>query len=307
MAPFHPSTRQTARRRSGGRFLTRLQRRTPNPMSISEDHPSHTGSGHASNPCAEGTNGPWSSLGTFLSCFHLAHRVAKEQPKLTTSHSQTCIGPAEPSPLGSEQNSSRSPQQTSQNVDVQPARHDLVWLRKQLASHDTRASPRSSENEDGDEGEDEGDAKSDYSELILEDDSDAEDAHECVVLAAYNAALNQPVFFFGTCDTGAALSMLSYDKARLVAPNGVRDDFSNVGTRIVHTLGGTVTVHGPIWVTFCLRNTTSRRTRYKAPFYVPPSTDGEGCFDALLNIKLMQRLRLVEFRRDSAAEGEARR
>ena len=306
MAPFHPSTHQTAGHRSSGRFLTRLQSRSPNLTNISDEHPSQTNPGDTLNSCAEGTNIHYSPLGHFLSRFHLG-RGAKDQPNPTRNSSQTYAGTAEPSPLESEQKRLRSPQQTSQNRDVKPVRRDLVWLRKQLASHDTGASARSSEDKDGDEDEDDGDAKSDYSEMVSEDEGDAEDAHQNVVLATYNAALNQLIFLFGTCDTGAALSMLSYAKARLVAPNGISEDFSNVGTRTVNTLGGIVTVHGPIWVTFCLRNTTSRRTRYKAPFYVLPSSYGEGCFDALLNIKLVQRLRLVEFRRDSAVDGEARR
>jgi serine/threonine protein kinase len=212
----------------------------------------------------------------------------------TTNPAQTHAGTAKLRPLESETRPWCSLQQTLRHPDAETARHNLAWFRNQLASPDTRADTYSSGNDD--------DAKSDYSELIFEDESDAKAARQCVILVAFDPDLGQPVFFYGICDTGADLNIISYAKARLVAPDDTSNDFSNVGVRTIDVLGGSVTVHGPIWVTFCLRNTSGHRTRYRAAFYVLPESYGESCFDALLNIRLAQRLRLVEIQRHSTVE-----
>ena len=292
MATFNTPTGGAAGSRSGDRFL---QSHT---ASISEVDPHHSSANHASDPRTRSNDAPLSPLARILSFFHLGHRGAKDQSTTITNPARTYAGTAKSSPLESETRPSCCLQQTSRHHLAKTARHDLAWLRDQLASPDTRAGAYSS-------GDD--DTNSDYSELISEDESDAEDAHHCVTLVAYDPYLDQPVFLCGTCDTGAVLNIMSYAKARLVAPDDVSDGFSNVGTRTVDTLGGSVTVHGPIWVTFCLRNEGSYWTRYRAAFYVPPESYGESCFDALLGIKISQRSRLVDIRCHSTVEVEAPR
>ena len=289
MATFNTPTGGAAGSKSGGRFL---QSRTATSASISEVDPPHSSVNRASDPRTRSSDAPLSPLARILSCFRLRRRGVKDQSTTITNPARTYAGTAKSSHLESETIPSCCLQQTSRNCLAKTARHDLAWLRDQLASPDTRAGAYSSDDDDDD-------ANSDYSELISEDESDAEGAHHCVILVAYDPDLDQPVFICGTCDTGAALNIMSYSKARLVAPDDVSNGFSNVGTRIVDTLGGSVTVHGPIWVTFCLRNEGSYWTRYRAAFYVLPESYGEGCFDALLNIKLAQRLRLVDIRRHS--------
>jgi hypothetical protein len=293
MATFNTPTGGAAGSTSGSRFL---QSSTATSVSISEVDSPHSSANHASDPRTRSNDAPLSPLDRILSCFHLRRRGAKDQSTTITNPARIYAGTAKSSPLESETRPPCCLQQTSRHHLAETARHDLAWLRDQLVSPDTRAGAYSS-------GDD--DANSDYSELISEDESDAEDAHHCVILVAYGPDLDQPVFFCGTCDTGAVLNIMSYAKARLVAPDDVSDGFSNVGTRSVDTLGGSVTVHGPIWVTFCLRNEGSYWTRYRAAFYVLPESYGEGCFDALLSIKLAQRLRLVHIQRHSTVEVEA--
>ena len=283
MATFNTPNGGAAESRSGGR---------------SEVDPPHSSVNRASDPRTRSSDAPLSPLARFLSCFHPRRGGVKDQSTTITNPTRTYAGTSN---LESETRPSCCLQQTSRHHLAKTARHDLAWLRDQLASPDTRAGAYSSGDDDDDD-----DANSDYSELISEDESDTEDAHHCVVLAAYDPNLDQPVFICGTCDTGAVLNIMSYAKARLVAPDDVSDGFSNVGTRIVDTLGSSVTVHGPIWVTFCLLNEGSYWTRYRAAFYVLPESYGEGCFDALLDIKLSQRLRLVDIRRHSTVEVETR-
>jgi hypothetical protein len=86
----------------------------------------------------------------------------------------------------------------------------------QRASLDTRASAHSSEAGDSSPCSDGDDANS-YDTLLISDD---EDIHHYIMLGAWNPALGQPTFVPGMCDTGAAVSVLSYAKARLVAPDG---------------------------------------------------------------------------------------
>jgi hypothetical protein len=298
MATFNTPTRGVAGPKSGGRILRLLKSRTPTPVSISEVHPPHSSANHASNPRTRSNDAPLSPLAIFLSYFRLGRRGAKDQSTTITNPARTYAGTIELSSLELETRPSCCLQQTSRHHHAETARHDLAWLRDQLASLDTRAGAHSSSD---------GDANSDYSELILEDESDAKDTHRCVILCAYDRVLGQPVFLCGTCDTGADLNVMSYAKARLVAPDDISNGFSNVRTRTVDTLVGSVTLHGPIWVTFCLRNEGSYWTRYRAAFYVLPESYGEGYFDVLLNIELAQRLRLVDIPRQSTVEVEAQR
>jgi hypothetical protein len=292
MATFNTPTGGAAGSSSGRQFL---QSRT---AIISEVDPLHSSASHAFDPHTGSNHAPLSPLTRILSYFHLKRRGKKDQSITITNPARTYAGTAKSRPLESETRPLCCLQQTSRHHLAETARHDLVWLRNQLASPDTRAGAYCSSDDD---------ANSDYSELISEGESDAEDAHHCVILAAYDPDLDQPVFLCATCDTGAALNIISYAKARIVAPDDVSDGFSNVGTRVVDTLGGSVTVHGPIWITFCLQNEGSRRTRYRAAFYVPPESYGESCFDALLGIKISQRSRLVDIRCHSTVEVEARR
>jgi hypothetical protein len=299
MANFNTPTGGAAESRSGGRFPRLRQSRTPTSIGISKVDPLHSSANHASNTCTRSNDEPLSPLAIILSCFHLVRRSVKGQSTATTNPARTYAGTAEPSPLESETRTWCSLQQTSRHPNAETARHNLVWFRNQLASPDTRTDAYSSDDDD--------DAKSDYSELVPENESDAKAAQQCVTLVAYDSDLNQLVFFCGTCDTGADLNIISYAKARLVAPDDISNGFSNVGKRTVNVLGGSVTVHGPIWVTFCLRNTSSHRTRYRAAFYVLPERYEESYFDALLNTELAERLQLVEIRRHSTLEVEARR
>jgi hypothetical protein len=302
MAPFHPPTSGTAGHRRGGRLLTRLRTHNANRSSVSNEDAPEFSASHSPNPRAESNDTPRSSLGTLLSRFHVGRRDANEQPNPTTKSSQTDAGMVEHAPLESEPEPSRSPQQTSQNADTktETTPQPLSWLVDQLASSDTRAGASSSEHEDSSSDSLGDDANSHHTELISDDEGDAEDVHHYFMLGAYDPNLKQPVFFFGTGDTGAAVSVLSYAKARFVAPDGISDNFAHVGTRTLDILGGEVTVHGPIWVKFWLRSKGSR-IRYKAPFYVLPTSYGESGFDALLNHKVVERLGLVEIQRDPAA------
>lgn len=299
MAAFNTSTGGAAGSRSGGRSPMLRQSRTPTSVSISEVDPPHSSPNRASNTRTRSNDAPLSPLAIILSCFHLRRRGVKGQLTTTTYLARTYAGTAEPSPLESEARPWSSPQQTSRHSDAETAPHNLLWFRNQLASPNTRAGAYSSD--------DDGDAKSDYSVLVLEDKSDAKATHRCVILVAYDSDLDRPVFFCGTCDTGADLNIISYAKARLVAPDDISDGFSSVDKCTVDVCGGSVTVHGPIWVTFCLRNTSSYRTRYRAAFYVLPERYGESCFDVLLSVNLAQRLQLVEIRPHSTVEVEARR
>jgi hypothetical protein len=203
-------------------------------------------------------------------------------------------------PLESDPRLSRSPQQTSLNSDAETAHQDLARLVEPLASLDTRASPHSSEDGDSSLCSDGDDAQSHDTQLISDDEGDTEDEHNYIMLGAYNPALDQPTFFFGMCDTGADVSMLSYAKARLVAPDGISDDVTHLDSRTLDTLVGTVTVHGPIWVKFWLGD-KGNRIRYKAPFYVLPRSYGERGFDSVLNKKVVQRLGVVTIQRHPTA------
>jgi hypothetical protein len=302
MANFNTPNGGAAESRSSGQFLRLRQSRTLTSISISQVDPPLSSANHASNNRTRSNDEPLSPLAIILSCFHLVRRSVKGQSTATTNPARTYAGTAEPSPLESETRLWCSLQQTSRHPNAETARHNLVWFRNQLASPDTRTGAYSSDDDDDDD-----DAKSDYSELVPENESDAKAAQQCVTLVAYDSDLDQLVFFCGTCDTGADLNIISYAKARLVAPDDISNGFSSVGKRTVDVLGGSVTVHGPIWVTFCLRNTSSHRTRYRAAFYVLPERYGESYFDALLNTELAERLQLVEIRRHSTLEVEARR
>jgi hypothetical protein len=314
MAPFHPSTGGTAGQRSGGRDLARLQTHPSSPMSVSDENAPQPSTNHPSNLRAESNDAPRSSLGPVLSLLHLGRRGKRGQPIPTANPSQIDAGMAEPTPLESEPGPPLFTQQDPQSSDTEMELQDVTWLVHQLASSDTRARGRSSDDDASPPDSHQDDANSDHLELISdnededEDDNDdeAEDDHQHALLGAYNPTTGQPVFVHGVYDTGATVSVMSSAKARQVAPDGASDDFLHFGIRTVDTLGGLVTLHGPIWVTFCLRNRGSR-TQYNAPFYVLPSRYGEGGFDALLSIKLVRRLGLVNVLPDGPAARGARR
>jgi hypothetical protein len=175
---------------------------------------------------------------------------------------------------------------------------DLTRLVDQRASLDTRASAYRSEDGDSSPCSDGDDARSYDTQLISDDEGDTEDVHGYIVLRAYSPALDQPTFFFGICDTGADVSVLSYATARLIAPDSISNDVTHLNTRTLGILGGTITVHGPIWVKFWLGD-EGNSIRYKAPFYVLPPGYGEGGFDSLLSKKVVQRLGLVTIQRPS--------
>ena len=306
MAPFHPYTVGTAGHWSRGRFLTRLQTYAPSRNSVSNGHPQPASANYLSNPQTERIDAPRSPLGTLLSRFRQGRHGVNEQPNPITDRGQTDAGKAvATAPPDSEPKPSLIPHQTSRNCETETACQDLAQLVDPRSS-DTRASASSREDgEDSSLGSDDGDdAYSIDTELISDYGGDAEEGHQYVMLGAYNYALKQRLFFFGTLDTGASLSVLSYAKARLVAPHGPAGDFCHLDERTMGTAGGEVTVHGPIWVKFWLWNEGSRR-RYRTPFYVLPRSYSEGAFDALLNIKVVQRLGLVQIQRDPAAEGPA--
>jgi hypothetical protein len=303
MAPFHSPISGAAGHNSSGRFLTRLQSHAPTPPSTSDEDPVLSNTGETSNPQAECSAPPYSSRGTTVPRSSLGRRHANEQLPLITAPGQSYAGMAEPPPLESDPGMSRSPQYTSPNSDAEIAHQDLTRLVDQQASLDTRARAHSPEDGDSPPRSDEDDAHSYVTQLISDDEGDAEDIHDYVLLGAYNPVLNQPTFFFGTSDTGAAVNVLSYAKARLVAPDGISDDVTHLNARILDILGGIVTVHGPIWVKFWLGD-EGNRIRYKAPFYVLPRSYGESGFDSLLNKKAVQRLGLVTIQRHPAAERE---
>jgi hypothetical protein len=303
MAPFHSPFGGTAGHNNGGRFLTRLQSRAPSPQGKSDRDPAPSNTSQTSNPQAECRAQPHSSRGTTVSRSLLGRRDAGERLIPTTAPGRSYAGTAEPPPLESDPGMSRSPQHTSPNSDAETAHQDLTRLVDQWASFDTRASAHSSEDGDSSPCSDGDDAHSYDTQLISGDEGDTEDTHDYIMLGAYNPVLDQPTFFFGMCDTGAEVSLLSYAKARLVAPDGISDDVTHLDARTLDILGGTVTVHGPIWVKFWLRD-KGNRIRYKAPFYVLPRSYGKGGFDSLLNKKVVQRLGLVTIQRRPAAERE---
>jgi hypothetical protein len=292
MAPFHSPIGGTAGHNSSERFLTRLQSHAPSPPSTPDEDPVPSNTGHTSNPQAECKAPPHSSRGTTVS--------RSFQPTPTTAPGPSYAGMAEPPPLESDLGMSRFPQHISPNSDAETAHQDLTRLVDQRTSLDTRARAHSSE--DGNLS-DEDDAHSYNTQLISDDEGDTEDIHDYIMLGAYNHALNQPTFFFGMVDTGAAVSLLSYAKARLIAPNGISDDVTHLNARTLGIPSGTVTVHGPIWVKFWLGD-EGNRIRYKAPFYVLPRGYGESGFDSLLNKKVVQRLGLVTIQHHPAAERE---
>ena len=290
MTPFHSPIGGTAGHNSSGRFHTRLQSHAPSPLSTSDEDPVPSNTSQTSNPQAECRAPPHSSRGTPVS------RSFLEQPTPTTAFGQSYAGMTKPSPPESDLGMSRSPQHTSPNSDAETAHQDLTRLVHQRASLDTRARAHRSEDGDSSPCSDGDDAHSYDTQLISDDEGDTDDTHDYIMLGAYNPTLNQPTFFFGTCDTGAAVSVLSYAKARLVAPDGISDDVTHLGSRTLDILGGTVTVHGPIWVQFWLGD-EGNRIRYKAPFYVLPRGYRKCGFDSLLNKKAAQRVGLVTIQR----------
>jgi len=301
MAPFHSPIGGTVGHNNIGRSLTRLPSHEPSPLGTSDEDPAPLNTGQTSNPQAECRALPHSSRGTTVSHSSLGHRDANEQPTPTTAPGQSYAGMAKPPPLESGPGMSRSPQHTSPNSDAETAHQDLTRLVDQPASLDTRASAYSSENGDSSPCSDGDDAHSYDTLLISDDESDAEDTHHYIMLGAWNYALRQPTFLFGMCDTGAAVSVLSYAKARLVAPDGIGDDVTHLKARTLDIPGGTVTVHGPIRVTFWLGD-EGNRMRYNAPFYVLPRSCEAGRFDSLLNKKVVQTLGVVTIQRHPAAE-----
>ena len=151
-------------------------------------------------------------------------------------------------------------------IAVEP--QDLTRLVDQRAFLDIRASAYSSKDGDSSPCSDGDDAHSNDIQLISGDEDDTEDVRDYIVLGAYNPALNKPTFSFGKCDTGAAVSVLLYAKARLVAPDGISNDVTHIDARTLDILGGTVTVHGPIWVKLWLGD-GGNRIWYKAPYLCP--------------------------------------
>jgi hypothetical protein len=175
----------------------------------------------------------------------------------------------------------------------------------QRASLDTRASAHRSEDGDSFPCSDGDDANSYDTLLISGDESDTEDIRRYIALGVRSPAFGQSTFVFAMCDPGAAVSLLSYEKARLVAPDSISDDVTHLSARTLDILGGTVTVHGPIWVKLGLGD-EGNRIQYKTPVYVLPRSYGRCSFDLLLNEKVVQRLGLATIQRHPAAVRETR-
>lgn len=306
MAPFNSSPAGNAGHRNSGRSLTRVRNQAPSrhPSATNED-PAPSNTGRNSNPRAECNDQRHSSRRFTVLRFFLWRRNANEHHSPTTASGQSYAGMTEPPPLESDARLSRSPQQTSPNSDTETACQDLTRLLDLRTSLDIRASTHSSEDGDSSPDSDGDDAHSHDTEQISDVESDAEDGHNYMMLGAYNPARDQPVFFFCMYDTGAALSVLSYAKARLVAPDGIGDDVVHLRPRTLNILGGKVTVHGPIRVKFWLGE-KGNRIQYEAPFYVLPRSYEEIGFDSLLNNKVVQRLGLVTIQRHRAAERKTR-
>jgi len=185
----------------------------------------------------------------------------------------------------------------SRTNDPEVEQQDSAWLESVLASLAPRERTRSS---DGD------DAESAHTVFLPEGDRAAKERHRYVVLAAHDSVMDRPLFFWGTVDTGSYFSVISYDLARILAPEGIDDDFAGFGTEILTVPGNQVTIHGPTRIKFRLCNPDSRN-RYSAPFYVvSPHCNAEGIPDALLDSILVEQLGLVVFPHDSTVEVEAR-
>ena len=129
-------------------------------------------------------------------------------------------------------------------------------------------------------------------QYISGDESDTESSRHCRILVLNNPILGQPVFLWAIGDTAGDLNIISYPKACLIAPEGISDDFAHLESQSLDTVGGEITVHGPMSLEFRLGG-EDNHMRYSAPFYVVPRRYGEMNFDALLNSKLSQRLGLV--------------
>lgn len=292
MALFPRPTAGTAGHGSSGVSVSRLQPQASGRIAVPDEDSTASSNTPNSKAGARSSEPP-------RRCGNVdEHPIPTANPGQTAAVAAAAAA-AEYPPLESKPELAFPPQGTSQNADKENASQHLAKLVDPRASHGTRVSTQSSEEEDSSIDSCGDDANSDYTELISDDESDTEDVHQYVVLGAYTAALEQPMFFLGTCDTGAAVSILSHAKARLVDPDGVSNDLPGSRKRILSILGSEVTVHGPIWVKFWLGSEGSR-IRYKAPFYILPSGYRQAEFDALLNIKVVQRLGLVEIQRKLA-------
>lgn len=298
MTRFRPSTRGAAGHRSGSPLLTRLHIQTPT---------------NTSHPPAENSDTTHASLSAILSCFHPGRHSTTDQPTPTINHDQTDAGMAKPVPLQSEPQPPLSPQQPSKNWNAEMAPPDLARAFDQRASPDTPASACGSRREDSSADSHEDDGQSDYLEVISDNEGDedkGEDGHAYVKLVTYNPRLDRSAFLFALCDTGAAVCVVTYAKACIVAPDSLGDEFFKGDPRTLKILGSEVALHGPIRMEFCLWK--KGKQRYEAPFYVLPSNYKESGFDALLNFKAVwrigfERLGWMETQRDSAAERDGRK
>jgi hypothetical protein len=291
MAPFHTPSSGTPGRSSGGRLVMLLRTHAPSRSSVSDEDTLQFSTGHSSNPRTESNNAARSSLHTILSRFRVGRRGANEQPTFAPNPGQTNGGMVEGAPLNSEPEPSRSTQQAPQKSDTETAPQPLSWLVEELASLDTRASPSGSDDDSSSDSIGD-DANSYIIQLVSYDDGDTEDPIQRVTLGAYDPDLKQPFFFRGTCDTGTFVNVLSYEKACIVAPHGISDNFASVGKLILNSAIGEVTMLGPIWVEFWLQSEGSH-IHYEAPFYVIPDIYPEGGFDALLNRKSLKMMGLM--------------
>ena len=181
--------------------------------------------------------------------------------------------------------------------DPEFAQQDSAWLEKGLASLVPRERRRSSGGDD---------VESMHTVFLPEGDRATKERRRYAILAAYDSVMGRPLFFWATVDTGAWFSTISYDLARLLAAEGIDDDFAGFGTETLTVPGNQVTVHGPTRIKFWLCSPDSR-TCHNAPFYVVSRhCNAHGIPEALLDSTLVEQLGLVVFPHDLTIEAEAR-
>jgi hypothetical protein len=289
MAPFHPLSSGTAARRTRERLM-HLRTHGPSRSSVSDEDPPQPSTGHSSSPRTESNNTTRASRRSILSRLHVGPRDANEQLNSATNPGQTNGGMAEAAPLESEPGRSRSTQQTPQKSDTETALQPLSELVDELSSPDTPASPSGHNKNSSSDSIGHG-ANSYTSKLKSHRVGYTQRIQKYATLGADDPYLKQAVFFRALHDTGASVSMLSYEIACLIAPDIIRDNFANVDRLTFGNVGGEVTLRGPILLKFWLQNGDSR-IYCEAPFYILPSIYRSSDVDALLNLEVLGMLGL---------------
>ena len=297
MVSVHLLIRISTEHGTGGHLPTRLQSRGPSPMAISNHDPPQSSAKRPSTRATDSKAAIRSLRDDLLSCFHRGRRESGGLYIPGTAIDRTGAAMTEPTALKPELDRPPLAQEISRTNDPDVEQQHSAWLENGLASLAPRERARSSSSDD---------AESIYTVFLPEGDRASKERHRYVILAAYDSVMGRPLFFWATVDTGAYFSVISYDLARILAPEGIDDDFAGFGTETLTVPGNQVTVHGPTRIKFWLRNPGSR-TFYNAPFYVVSRhCNAEGIPEALLDSTLVEQLGLVVFPHNLTVEVKAR-